>query len=320
VGSSVGDELRQFWLPGINQVAGKPRQTLIGLLGSQQYQIYVPTTEHFAQLDFQDWALVASAFASDAAKAAMASLESIETAQAEERGQGWTAIRTYYAGFFAAHAIQRMLGRAVIQVDVPAASAVDAVANLFGMAASGSFSEGMYVLHADAAAKTVTLKKWRAKGGSHVCLWVQLVAQLREVITALLASRHATSVATAVATKLTEIEQVLTDRGSTVRGSWLSTIRNRVNYHQDFGVWYPYHGRAQYCASLVAKTKMWRLEPEAISIWPGQDRDLQRFLEVCVFLVALCRTMSVDMTARCPAGKSFHHYTTAPLLQLLSAV
>ncbi len=321
--SPITDELRRFWLPGINRIKGVPQLTLIGLLGGggTGYQIYSLISQTSATLHFTDWGTVASAFASDAARAAMAAVESIDSAPTVANlplAQGWPLIKTYYAGFFAAQSIHRMLGQSITQIDGTLASAIDAIADLFGMAGGVRLQRGLFRLRTDAIAKSITLSKINSEG-SHESLWADTVVLLRDLITGILSSPTDPTHAALVAGKLTDVERALTDNGSNTRGSWLSVVRNRVNYHQSFGAWYPYKDRARYCETLLDKMSMWQGEPEAISLWPSPDRELQRFVEACVFLVSLCRSMSLDMNARCPDGRSFHHYTTVNLLGLLKA-
>jgi hypothetical protein len=231
---------------------------------------------------------------------------------------GWLLIKTYYAGFFATQAIHRMLGRSIVQMDGPAAGAIDQVADIFGMKGSVSLERGLFYAIADKQSQTLKLTKIQGSGGSHAALWLRTTDLLRELAQDILL-HSSTSTATTVAGQLSDLDRALSDAGANSKGSWLSMIRNRVNYHQSFGVWFPYSGQAIYCKGLAAKQKLWLQDPDKISISRAPDRELQRFVEASALLVSLCRSLAIDMNARCPVGNSFQHYTTLRLLRHLQA-
>ena len=105
--------------------------------------------------------------------------------------------------------------------------------------------------------------------------------------------------------------------GSAPRGNWLSLVRNQVNYHHKYGVWFPYKERQRYYAGLMASVDAWRKEPDTIFIWPQAGREVQQFVETCVLIVSVCRVMALDMAGRCPAGKSFLEFDVVRLIREL---
>src|SRR4051794_24933660 len=145
---SLVDELRSLWLPGIHAVNGRPQKSLIGLLANMQYQIYAPTTPTTAALHFANWSLPVEAYAGDSARVSTAAFETIEGIRPSAplpKSAGWLLVRGYYAAFFAAHAIGRMLGTSILRIDNVTATAIDSISNLFNTQPAGGLERGLYL-------------------------------------------------------------------------------------------------------------------------------------------------------------------------------
>lgn len=318
--SVFADEFRPFWLAGMHKVSGRQQKGLLGLLAERSYQIYTPVSPTMAVLHFQDWEHVASAFAADCGRMSSATLETVEgitQSEALPKSAGWLMVRGYYAAFFAAHSVERMLGRSISQLDGSATHAVDTVASAFGMLSGGNLGRGTFVCVANSAAQTLTLQKTYADG-AHEALWNDFIDLLRNVTAKMLGQSQASAAAQRVVGKLVELETSLTNSGAIEGGNWLSLVRNRVNYQHTFGAWFPYRERVAYYDKLYEKMDGWRKDPDNLSIWPQPGRDVQRFIETCAMLVAICRELCTDMAKRCPVGKSFHDYASVGLMRHLN--
>jgi hypothetical protein len=319
--SILADEFRLLWLRDIHKVEGIPTRSLVGLLAQQDYQIYSPINKTSAELSFSDWGTVAEAFAYDSARMSMAAIEtmqSISQIRALPKSMSWVAIKSYYGAFYAAHALGRMLGLSMTQLDAAATEAVDKIAQLYGAASGISLDHGYYKIHADYSSKRISLKKIKlGKGGIHAAFWLDFAGVLRSSGNNFLS---AGSVSAQIAVdKLIALEDVLTNRGSFPKGNWLSEVRNRVNYQHSYGTWFPYRERPTYFDKLLDRTDAWRKNPDEIKIWDQQDRELERFIECCALLVSLCRETCFDMARCSPNGKSFHKYTSISLLERIEA-
>jgi len=318
--SAIADELRPLWMPDLHKVVGRQERGLIGLIASEHFQVYSQTSSTTAELHFSDWDSVAQAFAADCARMSMAAVETLEGNLASPRlpkSIGWLLIRAYYGGFFGAHALGRMLGRSVTRLDTSATNAIDRVAALFGTNTPGGLQRGLYVCTADGAAKTLSLAKIVADS-SHEAFWIDFAKLLQVATTRILSRTKASATAQRAASTLAEIEDAIKDGGSQLKGSWLSVIRNRINYQHGFGAWYPYQSSQDYYGQLQGKAQSWRNDPDTFSIWPRPGRELQRFVETSTLLVAICIDVSKDMTKRCPAGTSFHEYSVGALINNLN--
>jgi hypothetical protein len=292
----------------------------LGLFAKQGYEVYIPSTQISATLHFSDWTRVAEAFAVDSARMAMAAFETIEGASVATRlpkGIAWVLIRCYYAAFFAAHSIGRILGRSILRLDGAATNAIDGVTNIYGMQHHGGLQRGLYSCVADGAQKTLVLNKLLEEK-SHEAFWSDFTGLLRDSVSRILTGPMAASSGRAAA-KLTELELTLTNAGATAKGNWLSQTRNRVNYQHAYGVWYPYAGRLRYYDRLTDMLGDWRKAPESLSIWSQPGRELQQVVEASNLLLAICRALCQDIANRCPRGVSFQEVTTLAVLRLIKA-
>lgn len=320
--SILADYFRPFWLPRINEVSGNQQQTIVGWLASEQYQIYSDLNADGCDLSFVDVAPLAAAFAADVSRmggAAFESIEAIVPSASLPKSVGWLIIRSYYSAFFAAHAVLRMLGHSCTQLDATHIASLHRVADAFGHRAGHTLQRGFYVLTVSAPNCAMTLRRLDAgTDGSHGAMWTVFYDLMGDISTQLLSAPGASLPAQQVAAKLYELRSVLSNFGGSARGTWLSYVRNRANYQHAFAAWFPYRQRPAYYGSLYQSVKRWRDDPMTISVWAQAGRDVQRFIEVCAIIVAICRVMSEDMAERCPQGRSFHEFGALAVLNHLT--
>ena len=187
--SALCDALRPSWLPGINTISGRTTRSVLGLLASQNYQVYSPTKSTSAELHFSDWNDVLDAFADDCARLCSAAFETIEgiaTSKRLPKSVSWLIVRCYYAAFYAAHAVMRMVGKSLTQLDAPATNAIDSVSHLFGMLPGRGLERGLYVCQAVSSTASLQLNKVSSEG-SHEALWSNFFGMIKSIGGTLLA-------------------------------------------------------------------------------------------------------------------------------------
>ena len=317
--SILAELTRPYWLPGIHAVAGRQPNGLAAWIAEEEFQIYVPLTRDTATVSFVDASPIVNAYAGDCGRMAAAAIESavdVEPSTRLPRSTAWFIIRAYYSAFFAAHAVLRMFGVSLTQLEGAHAAAITDIADIFGMANGAVLAGGFYVCKCDAHAKTLSVVKALTADRSHGAVWRALHDVLGDIADSILASSTPAAPAQQVAAKLTEVRTALSYDARVSKGSWLSEVRNRTNYRHDYGTWYPYVDRMQYYDRLYDLFAQWRDDPMKISLWSQPGRDLQRFAEASAFIVALCRVMSEDMAKRCPKGASFHRTSSLAIREL----
>jgi len=318
--SVLADAIRPFWMPGINDASGKLRAGLGDWFTSGGYQITQPTKTDAFVVDVPGSEVIqlVAAFAADINRLSTAAFETavlVNRSTPFPRSTAWLLINTYYAGFFSAHAILRILGLSCSQLGAAQVNRINAVANLFG-ATGAPVTKGLYQCAFDPVKSTLSCKKIEL-GGIHESFWSvchqRLVSLSNET---LLVSNLPVEAKQLISAKLTDLAAVLASDGSP-RGNWLSQIRNRVTYNHQLGVWYPYSGPKKAADDLFRQSSMWMKNPLTLSF--QSKIPLTRFQEACLFLVAFCRVVTEDLHARCAGGDSFCRYGPGAFLRLLAA-
>lgn len=312
--SALGQEFRVMWLDGIHAVTGTPAKSLVGLVGDKGYQIYSAATSNAATLVFPDMSHVTSAYAFDARRFSMAAMETMAGLSRPislPKSTGWLIVEAYYGAFFAAHSLLRLSGRSFTQLEKAATKSVNEVSDLFGVQIS-PIEQGMFYGLVDYANHALTLVK--VADQSHEGLWAKFLDLLADAADEIGRNAPSASVQASIA-KLIELRNLLTDNGRLSKGNWLSQVRNSVTYRHEFSAWYPYQAQPHYFSMLDARLADWRLDIDQINLWPQNGRDIQRFMEACLALVSLCREVCLDMSSRCPAGKSFQDFGAVGLLR-----
>ena len=112
------------------------------------------------------------------------------------------------------------------------------------------------------------------------------------------------------ALKLSQLRENLSFFRYLRQSTWLTNIRNGINYDHKWATWWPYANRPKYYEKLRGSSGSWRGEASNIELQAFGDEDLLRFQATCNFIMAMCLENLIDMAARCSSGSSFHNFGT----------
>jgi hypothetical protein len=303
------DAIRPFWLPGLNSVSGSVDKGLSGWICDREFQIYDDPLDESFTLEVSEPTKLLRSFAADISRPALAAFETINQISRSDllpKSAAWLVIKSYYASYFAAHAIIRMLGTSFLHITKQELNAVNKVAGIFGKQSSLTTSGYFVCRFASRDNKLICTRNEKGAGANHETFWVFFVDQIKtlrdEILNAQLGSASTNKLA---AIKLTELHESLC-RTPAWKGNWLSYIRNEVNYKQRLGVWYPYREVRSFYETLFERCGSWEDDAETIDLVRDEGHSLKDFQRTCAFMVSLCRELVQDMAYRCPSGKSFH--------------
>jgi len=208
--SLIENSLRPFWVPGLNRLSGKPEKAVHGWLTDGQYQLYSQVEQDFFVLNVPDETEFLAPLGADINRFASAAFESvcqIEQSQKLPRSTAWLVIKSYYAAFFSAHAIFRMLGGGVLQMGANEARCVTEIATAYGASKEHGVSRGVYVFAYDRNQKSVSFRRiTSAKAGAHESFWQQFSERMRALRDEVLGSTTAPTLDNqAVSVKLGEL-------------------------------------------------------------------------------------------------------------------
>lgn len=299
--AQITEAIRPYWVPGLNEVAGRVDEGFTLWVIKQKFQVYDPPVGKRYTLTVADRDSVLRALAHDCSRLGSAAFESIalQSRHPEHpKAVSWLLIGCYYAAFFSAHTILRMLGHSVSHLESSHVHAIKQVSTIYGIPLE--LATG-YHRCSVGSTLDISCQELGGKSGSHESVWLVFYGMLDEMIR--LVVRAGLPLSLMVGGKLIELRKVLSAGGCN-GGNWLSYMRNLVNYRQEKGAWFPYRGQKRGIADKLFQVRqMWLSDPMSIDVSSGTEFEI--FMGASVFLVAWCREMLVDMASRCPGGRSF---------------
>ena len=193
--SIAANEIRQFWMPGLNEIVGKQTFGLVKWLSKgEYYYISSPLTQNQFSLDLSGKSFTNKmlfAFAYDCNRMASAAFEtiwSIEKSTKLPSSVAWLLIKSYYAAFYAGHAIVRMLGISCSQLNKQAAKKISEIAKLFGKDNGLNISSSYYSCIYDRSKQELFFDNIKAKGGVHESFWNIFCERIQELSKSILVS------------------------------------------------------------------------------------------------------------------------------------
>lgn len=314
--SIISAEIQPFWMPGLNAMTGKQEYGCVEWIFKQGYAIHTSVSSSQFTLAISSHQDILHPFAFDCNRLASASFETMHFIQQSEhlpKSFAWLIVKSYYAAFFSAHAIIRILGISCSYLEQQQTKKIDQVANNYGYSQGVKISPGYYKCQYDNSRKQLFCDK-ASKGGSHENFWEIFCNIVKKLSSDILSAGRPTDLSQQVSVKLDEIHRILCHENHS-KGNWLSHIRNKVNYRHEFNAWFPYSGmRKQNIDKIYSICSLWQQDPMNINLVIGSKSNINLFTSACSFIVGLCRTLIQDMSNRCPNGKSYLSYGSVRLL------
>lgn len=271
-----------------------PSKTAIdvkGWVANQKYHVAPGMTSKCFILTTQDSEGLRAALANDCNRMSMAAIESICGVQADlsfPNSSAWATIRSYYASFFAAHALLRVFGQSYSQLESEHTKKIFEMAQALNV--HGDFNNiesGFYCIKID---KHFTELKFEKQKDSHKDMWRGFLALINQLI-AQIDSTSAISFHKIYAMELLEeARRGVTKNGSRSMGNWLSELRNQVNYQHLHGAWFPYEVGIADRRIVETVSSNWR-KPAATFNAVNKQRELEIFFESTALLLSLLREM-----------------------------
>lgn len=213
---------------------------------------------------------------------------------------GWPLLKIYYSSFFGAHAIMRATGQGVIRVEGRQARRVSEVAAIFDPALTvvpGSYAFQL-VQNSDRSIDVV-LRRIADSGGAHDQFWRRFYAYLSEVSSSVALAKEPD--ASSVVAEVTEIQSLLVSNGLSA-GTWLSFVRNQINYQHGHGAWFPY-GAPKSLANSVSRVGLAASSSIRLDVNSSKD-PIGAFLACCRVISAINVDLS-ELLCRRPKAQRF---------------
>ena len=254
-------------------------------------------------LDFREPTSVTAALASDCGRFSCAAFQSVADIgpYMDERDTfPWALVKLYYAAFYAGHALTRTLGEGCSFFYKKHADRIAAIADANEFAPALRMDAGLYlcVLNTNASAITYT-KAASTAGGAHEAFWLAFGNKLKLVAEDILTGPLPRADAQAVYVQINFMLQIISRKTGY---SWLSGIRNDLQYRLQHGAWFPERTKVQVRRDLGRIAGQWKRDPMTIDLANRQWGLLGDFSLACAFIVALCREVFVLIATRSSRG------------------
>jgi hypothetical protein len=305
----IEDIFRPYWAAGLNNITTNNSKTFNDWVKlGNDYQILNQVNETEFILSVIERKIFLAPISKDCNRFSTSALESIikiDNLEILPKSLSWILIKQYYSAFYSAHLILRTLGFSLSQFDSDGIRSVKKVAELYGYLNNINIESGYYLVDYSQNNNFITCKKVKIKddGGSHVALWKLFGEKLKFISTDCLTKFDSAEVQTIVA-KLDDLVNNLSYVGSS-NFSWLSRVRNELNYKHSYGVWHPYTLDKNDVDYIIRSLDLWKGDIEKIELANLTGKEIIRFTNTCHFIIGLSKKISNDMTQRCSDGNSF---------------
>ena len=228
-------------------------------------------------LEAYDFDELTSSVSFDFERFACSSFESMELSKLEREvfpATSWPLLKSYYSGFFGAHAILNSVGLGDLYFGAPLVKSLQEFANLTQVQIPeiqpGSFT---YRVIDTGQQKGLLILQGAGGQGVHDGFWKRLCEHFSNLLQAYVNTGAPNS--QEIVGEVDKIQTMV--RQTSKRGVWLSNTRNEINYQHLYGCWLP-NTRKSGCRKLT-------FDPiyESSIAWNKLDNindDLERFLVV----------------------------------------
>jgi hypothetical protein len=208
-------------------------------------------------------------------------------------------VKVYYAAFYAGHALIRIFGESCSFFDRQHVARLNQLGEILGREWSFDIDAGLYRCALTPSATALKCKKTRGAAGIHEAFWTVFGLHVQRLSEATLTGSLVSADAQAVFAQLDALVEIMRRRTGY---SWLSGVRNDLQYRQAHGVWFPAGLRQRERQSLSRLVSDWQRDPMEIDLDMRRFGLLGDFVAACIFIVALCHTMLARISERSAAG------------------
>jgi hypothetical protein len=310
--SLIAEALQPSIVRQLALLAGRaPVMTLPGVITAPAvgYDLLFDDTDESITMDFMDSRVIVAALAADYCRFCSASFQTISQVPAEivERDRvAWSLIKAYYSAFYAGHALIRMFGEACSFFDREQTARLIELGTALGRERAFNIERGMYQCVFNPGATAIRCRRARgAAGGAHEAFWGIFGVRVQALSESVLRGGLVAADAQQVFARIDLLIEILRRR---VDFSWLSAVRNEIQYRHHHSVWFPERLRMTDRRSLGRLAGEWQRDPMEIDLNIKHQGVLAEYISSCVFIVALCHAMLMWLAERSAAGaRSFVH-------------
>ena len=282
---------------------------LIGKQGVAGFDLDFDNVNKVIVADFRESTAVLTAIASDISRFASAAFQTIQQVPGDVLDKdrtAWGIIQSYYAAYYAGHAILRLVGESCSYFDRSHISRINRLGMALGKVPSFPLSATAYHCVIDTTSTVVRSSSLRdGAGGAHEVFWNTFGIRLRKISEGVLLGHLGENERQEVFGKLEDLRRNICAENAHLFNH-LSAIRNEVQYRHAREVWLPTSLRKTDREQLSRLVGQWKRDPMAVDLGNISLGSLGKFSVTCAFLVSLCVGLLKRIAERSPTpARSF---------------
>lgn len=304
---TIVEAARLMWCPGLAQLTVRPQGSLNNWLATGNYAPSVSGSNLLlAGFNKQDFLYALAFDINRLASAASETLRNIAEVKDIPKSLAWPYVKLYYASLFYSHAVLRIWGRSPSYFRTNELMPLRGILVAYGITSFPfKLTTGQFLLHADLRATTVAVTDASGGSGAHETVWKEFVQALKDLQNTVEVASYLTEDKNVLARQLTAFVALITKNGS--HQSWLSQMRNDIQYRQAEGVWYPYQGKLKTASLEKDVGDLLTGKAEMHKILSSSGADLAQFHSACCAVICFARGIIKDMSD-IGGAKSFLRY------------
>lgn len=304
--SLLADALQPFIVRELANVAGRMQlMSLPDVITSPTaaFDLSFDETEQSILVEFRDASALAVALAADCCRLSSASFQTMSLAVDEMLNRdntAWSLVKLYYAAFYAGNALIRLFGESCSYFDRPHVARLTEISSALGRVPRFRIEGGLYRCVVTQASTGLRCTRARhGVGGAHESFWHIFGTRMQRIAEEILLGALTRADAQAAFAQLEEFRDMI-QRG--IGHSWLSVMRNDMQYRHQFKVWFPAQIKARDRQILSRLSSAWCSDPMRIDLSVRRVGFLGEFVACCVFVVSLCHTVLARIADRSSVG------------------
>ncbi len=244
--SLAADALQPFMLAGLFGLRGRPSGvTIADLIGKQRklgFDLDFDIQPLCFKADFRDSSHVLDCIASDVSRFASSAFQTIKDVPSllgEKEEIAWSAIKAYYAAFYAGQAVMRLFGESLSYFDKNHTTRILTLAAALTKTPTFPVTASAYHCWLDVHARCISSAPIRrGTGGAHEAFWSLFGDLLGKLGGYVLQGSLGRADAQIVFSKI-DILRISISSYNAPLFSELSVVRNNIQYRHNHGVWLP---------------------------------------------------------------------------------
>jgi hypothetical protein len=319
--ASPEEYLFPFVIGSIVGVTGrKARGSIPELFGERTKFGYVVSANGKSMIaDFNDSSPIGEYFARDISRfssAAFQTVRNIGDSLRDKDDMAWSIVKAYYASFYAAHGLLRIFGESYSYFDRSHIKPISDIASVYSVVPAFPLSAGAYHIGVIAGGTAIEfIPERKGSGGAHEAFWNKFSSAMGNISNKVIASNAEDLDAASVFNQIEALRARMRKNNAPLQ-SWLSVIRNDVQYRHEHGLWLPCKIKRQSRDRMSRIISQWERNPCDIEIEFDHGDNLNEFLISCAYIISLLRNMLI-VIAKKSVDENASFAKLGPLLLLL---